>query len=170
MKFAFGWILILLLTAASLRAQVLEQSFSDTEAGFRISTPSGQWHLEPRGIDPGPLRATIRFESALDQFVPNVTVRVTELQSPEVKAEQALRADLESLPPNIEILERKKLQAGQVAGFELLLHDPANRKVFQQRFFVAKGKSFVITCTSDKESYSRMRRDFQKILDSFALL
>jgi hypothetical protein len=170
MKMHLGWILVLLFVAAPLKAQVLEQSFSDSEAGFRISTPSGQWHLEPRGVDPGPLRAMIRFESALDQFVPNVTVRVTELESPNVKAEQALRQDLEALPPSIEILERKKLQAGEVSGFELLLHDSANRKVFQQRFFVAKGKSFVITCTSDKESYSRMRRDFQKILDSFAIL
>ncbi|HEX5033324.1 MAG TPA: hypothetical protein VFW62_02485 [bacterium] len=170
MNFAFAWILILLFAAPTLQAQVLEQSFSDSEAGFRISTPSGQWHLEPRGVDPGPIRAMIRFESALDQFVPNVTVRVTELEDPKIKAEQALRQDLESLPPNVEVLERKKLQAGAVPGFELLIHDPNNRKVFQQRFFIAKGKSFVITCTSDKESYSRMRRDFQKILDSFAIL
>lgn len=168
MRFLFGSFLILLL-ASPIQAQVLEQSFSDSDAGFRISTPNGQWHLEPRGSAPGSLRALIRFESALDQFVPNVTVQVSEAES-EAKAEEILREGVESLPSTIEVLERKKLKMGEAAGFELLLHDTANHKVFQQRFFVAKGKTFVITCTSDKESYSRMLRDFQKILDSFAIL
>lgn len=170
MKFLLGILGAFILALTPLRAQVLEQSFSDSEAGFSIATPSGQWHLEPRGIDPGPLRAMIRFESAVDQFVPNVTVRVTELVDGAAKPEQALQEELGALPPTVEVLERKKLQVNGGQGYELLIHDTANRKVFQQRFFVAKGKSFVITCTSDKESYSRMRRDFQKILDSFAIL
>ena len=168
MKLLFHCILILF-SVAPLQAQVLEQSFSDTEAGFRISTPSNHWRLEPRGIDPGPLRAMIRFETAVDQFVPNVTVQVSALDSPGLNAEDFLREGLAALPSSVEVLERKKLKSA-IPGYELLLHDTANRKVFQQRFFVAKGKSFVITCTSDKESYSRMQRDFQKILDSFAIL
>jgi len=163
-------LLLLLLWVAPLSAQVLEQSFIDSDASFKISTPNAQWTFDPRGTDPGPVRLTMRFESPVHQFVPNATVRVQDLDSPKVKLERVLKQDLAALPESVELVEKKKILRPNLEGYQILLHDKNSEVVFQQWFFVAKGKSFVITCTANTESYTRMRRDFQKILDSFEIL
>lgn len=160
----------LLLAAAPLQGQILEQSFTDSEAGFKISTPSGQWAFVPRGIDPGPVRLTIRYESPVHQFVPNVTVRVQDLEDPKTKLEAFLQQDLASLPENVELVEKKKLPSEGRGGYHVLLHDKAAQVVFHQRVLVAKGRSYVLTCSANTESYTRMRQDCQKILDSFEIL
>lgn len=160
----------LVLISGPLRAQILEQSFTDSEAGFKISTPGGQWAFVPRGIDPGPVRLTIRYEAPVHQFVPNVTVRVQELDEPKTKLEAFLKQDLAALPESVEVVEKKKLPLGGREGYHVLLHDKASRVVFHQRVLVAKGRSYVLTCSAHAESYTRMRKDCQKILESFELL
>ena len=57
-------------------SQVLEQTFSESLADFKISSPNPKWSFAPRSITPGPIRATLRFFSVVDRFVPNVTVQV----------------------------------------------------------------------------------------------
>jgi len=163
-------LLAFLVWASPLPAQVLEQSFTDSDASFKISTPNAQWSFEPRGTDPGPLRLTMRFESPVHQFVPNATVRVQDLDSPKVKLDRVLKTDLAALPEDVELVEKKKIVRPNLEGYQIVLHDKKSEVVFHQWFFVAKGKSFVITCTANTESYTRMRRDFQKILDSFEIL
>jgi hypothetical protein len=163
-------LLLLLVWATPVSAQILEQSFTDSDASFRISTPNAQWTIDPRGTDPGPVRLTMRFESPVHQFVPNATVRVQDLDSPKIKLDKILKQDLDALPASVELVEKKKILRPNLEGYQILLHDKNSEVVFHQWFFVAKGKSFVITCTANTESYTRMRKDFQKILDSFEIL
>ncbi|MFO1463501.1 MAG: hypothetical protein U1F66_06960 [bacterium] len=167
MKKIFYFLVVLCCAASPLRAQVLEQTFNDEEAFFRISTPNGQWSFDPRGVDPGPLRLTIHYEAPVYQFVPNVTVRVQELDSPKTKLERFLKQDLAALPATVELVEKKKIVHAGLDGYQVVLHDKESKAVFHQWIFIAKGRSFVITCTSNVESYTRMRKDFLKILESF---
>lgn len=165
-----AFLLLFLLSAGVSRAQILEQSFTDSDAGFKISTPNGDWTFVPRGTDPGPLRVTIRYEFPVHQFVPNVTVRVDDLPQPKTKLESFVKSDLASLPESVEVVEKKKLPTSGREGYHVLLHDKDARVVFHQRIFVAKGKSYVLTCSANTDSYTRMRKDCQKILDSFEIL
>ena len=165
-----AFLLLLLLPSGALRAQILEQSFTDSDAGFKISTPNGQWAFVPRGTDPGPVRITIRYESPVNQFVPNVTVRVGDLDNPKTKLESFVKQDLAQLPESVEVVEKKKLPTAGREGYHVLLHDKEARVVFHQRIFVAKGKSYVLTCSANTDSYTRMRKDCQTILDSFEIL
>jgi len=160
---------LLLFCSIPLRAQVLEQTFDDSDAFFRISTPNQHWSFEPRGTDPGAVRLTIHYESAVDQFVPNVTVRVQELDYPKMKLETLLRRELASLPATVDLIEKKKITHGNLEGFQIVLHDKDSKVVFHQWIFIAKGRSYVITCSSNKETYTRMRPDFLKILESFVV-
>ncbi len=169
MKKIFPIFCLVLLCSVPLGAQVLEQTFDDSDAFFKISTPNEHWSFEPRGIDPGQVRLTIRYDSAVDQFVPNVTVRVQTVDSPKVKLEALLRRELNLLPEGVDLVEKKKITHGNLDGFEVVMHDKQSKVVFHQWIFIAKGRSYVITCSSNKETYTRMRPDFLKILESFAI-
>ena len=164
------FLFLCLLPVAPLHGQVLEQSFTDSEVGFKIATPNSHWAFEPRGTDPGPVRLTMRYESPVHQFIPNVTVRVQDLDTPKTKLEAFLQQDLASLPETVELVEKKKIPQPGREGYQILLHDKGSKVVFHQWFLFAKGKSFVLTCSAHTESYTRMRKDCQKILESFEIL
>jgi hypothetical protein len=147
----------------------LEQSFSDTLARFKVSLPNHHWKLVPRGIDPGDSKLTIRFESSLNQFVPNVNVRMTENVDP-AKVSEWIETELKGLPPGWEVREKKVVSHRGLQGFEILFKDPQNAVLFHQRFFPANGNLYVLTCTAKEASYPRVEEDFLKILNSFEII
>lgn len=150
--------------------QVLEQTFTDAVANFKISTPNSQWHLEPRGSAPGAQRAVILFESALHQFVPNVTVRVLAVTGEPQKLEDWFQKELQSLPSALQIQDQKKITLGGLKGFEVAMKDPNSHVLFLQWFFLTKDRSYVITCTAKEDSYPRLLKDFRQILNSFQII
>ncbi|HCU25187.1 MAG TPA: hypothetical protein DF383_09225 [Deltaproteobacteria bacterium] len=166
------WLYLILLSlwAFPVSAQILEQTFTDEAAEFKISTPDAHWHFLPRGSVPGEIRATLRYEAPVHQFIPNATVRVETLGNPKLGAEKLLEKSLKTFPDSVELIEKNALNHRGISGYEILLHDRNSKAVFHQWLFAAKGKIFLVTCTANVESYTRMRQDFQKILDSFEIL
>lgn len=165
--------IVLLLGTSFVRpanAQVLEQSFSDTVAGFKISTPNSRWSFEPRGSAPGPQRAVIIFESSLHQFVPNVSVRVTQTLDANQEVDDFFQKEIEGLPPTAQILTKKKINLGTLKGQELSWKEPDSGVLFLQWFFVSKQRQFILTCAAKEDSYTRLLPDFRLILNSFQLL
>jgi hypothetical protein len=150
--------------------QVLEQTFSDEVAGFKISTPNSRWHFEPRGSAPGAQRAMILFESPLHQFLPNVSVRLTETLDTKTSLEDFFQKEQEALPSTVQILEKKKISRGQAKGYELSWKDPASGILFLQWFFLVNQRQYILTCAAKEESYPRVLPDFRLILNSFQLL
>ncbi len=151
-------------------SQILEQTISEDIAEFKISTPGPRWIIAPRSVSPGPVRATLRFESPVNQFIPNVTVRVLALEDPKIPLEQWIERDLKELPSFIEIEEKRDIRHYGNPGYEIILYDPGSEILFQQWVFLAKGKSFVITCAVKKVSFERFAEDFKKILNSFEII
>lgn len=159
----------LLLVSGESRSQVLEQTFSENVADFTISTPNEQWFLVPRSVDPGPVRATLRFETPVDKFTPNATVRVSPLIQKDLTAKKMVDRDLKKLPPTIKILEKKQVEQGGHKGYQVIFIDETAHIQFWQRVFVAKDKSFVITCATRVSTVPRFEEDFKKILTSFKI-
>jgi len=151
-------------------SEILEQSFSDSDAKFKITAPSEHWKINPRGSDPGSERLTIRFESALNQFVPNVTVQVLPLLDPKTRLDDYWEGELKKIPEKVEVLEKKPITHLGHKGYELRLKFPAQNIVFYQWIFLAKGRSYVVTCTAKEEALPRVLADFNKILNSFEIL
>lgn len=151
-------------------AQVLEQTFSDSLAQFKVSTPNHHWKLEPRGIDPGDSKLTVRFEAPLHQFVPNVTVRVVEKVDPEKKLGDWVEEEIKGLPQGWEVMEKKDITHRGMKGVELVFKETSAGILFRQRFFLAKGNSYVLTCTAKEASVPRVEGDFIKILNSFEII
>jgi len=167
-------IIILLLTLGlfqppSLRAQVLKQSFSESLADFKISTPSAQWLFAPRSIAPGAILATLRFESAVNKFFPNVTVRVLPLFDKKIELEKWVTEDLSQLPDDVKVVEKKKITHQGIPGFQIQLREDKNDLHFLQWVFLAKEKSFIITCTTKTSNFGHFLGDFKKILNSFEI-
>jgi len=154
----------------TIRAQILEQTFSDSLAGFKISTPNQSWNLEPRGTDPGELKLTLRFQFALHQFTPNVTVRVIDSPGFTGKAVDVLDEAVQQLPPTWSVLEKKMITVKNLKGVELKLKEAETQLRFQQWFFHVKDRIYVVTCTAKEDSYPRVQEDFIKILHSFEII
>jgi hypothetical protein len=152
-----------------LCAQVLQQTFSDNDAHFQISTPM-RWSFSPRGTDPGSLRLTIRFESPLHQFTPNVTVLVLPLQGKKPKLETLVEQELKTLPSSLKLLDRKEIRHHGTMGYEISLQDPASSVTILQRLFLYNRHSYLITCTAKEASYPRILKDFIEILNSFQFI
>jgi hypothetical protein len=150
-------------------SQILEQTFSENLADFSISTPNPQWTFAPRSITPGPLRATLRFQTSVDQFIPNVTVRVTAVFNPQTKLKDLIEEDLKGLPQEIEILSKETIRQGSVEGFEIQLRDPKAGVRFIQWIFLAKDKNFVVTGAAKESAWPRFEGDIKKILNSFEI-
>ncbi len=159
-----------ILSAQLAGAQVLQQTFTDTLANFKISTPDSRWIFEPRGMDPGSIKLTMRFESPLHQFVPNVNVRVFPLADPEAKLNDWIAEELKNLPEKLQLVEKKQISHRGMPGYEIQLKEPERDILFRQWFFLSKGQSFVITCTAKSDSFPRMTVDFDKILKSFEII
>jgi len=151
-------------------AEVLEQSYTDSLAQFKVSTPSARWKLSAPGSDPGSDRVAIRFESAVNQFVPNVTVRVEALLDPKSKLEDFCEEETKKLPEKIQLLGKKSITSHGVKGCEVQMKDSEHNFIFYQWVFFSKGKSYFLTCTSKEESFPLVQSDFMKILNSFEFL
>jgi photosystem II reaction center protein PsbP len=162
-----AWILAALPGRSS--GQVLEQTFSENLADFSISTPNAQWTFAPRSITPGPLRATLRFQSSVDQFVPNVTVRVTASTNPQTLLKDIIANDLKALPQEVEILSKKSIRHDSVEGYEIEMRDMKARVLFIQWIFLANGKIFVVTGAAKESTWPRFEGDMKKILNSFQI-
>ena len=150
-------------------AQILEQTFSENLADFSISTPSPQWNFAPRSITPGVLRATLRYQTSVDQFIPNVTVRVTAAVNPETKLKDLIEEDLKGLPQKIEVLSKDPIHQGTIDGYEVQMRDPKAQVRFIQRIFLAKEKNFVLTGAAKETTWPRFEGDIKKILNSFEI-
>jgi len=166
------WFAVLICWAAPAgsRAQVLEQTFSDTLAGFKISTPNQEWNLEPRGTDPGEWKLTLRFQYALHQFTPNVTVKVIDSPGISGKTSDALDEAVAQLPKSWSVVEKKPITLRNAKGVELKLKETDTKLQFLQWFFHVKDKIFIVTCTAKEDSYPRVQDDFIKILHSFEII
>jgi hypothetical protein len=149
--------------------QVLQQTFSENLAEFSISSPDERWHFTPRSVTPGPLRATLRFQSAVDQFVPNVTVRVTGLPNPQVKLADLVEEDIKTLSSEVEILSQGPIKHGAFDGFEIQMRDAKIQVRLVQWIFLGKGKNFVITGAAKESAWPRLEGDIKKILNSFEI-
>ena len=149
--------------------QVLQQTFSETLAEFSISTPDEKWHFMPRSLIPGPLRATLRFQSAVDQFIPNVTVRVTAVHTPQTNLKELVEEDLKEFPPEMEILGQSSIKHGPWEGYEIQMRDPKSQIRFLQWIFLAKGKNFLVTGAAKESAWPRLEGDIKKILNSFEI-
>ena len=165
--FSLGFLTVFQTNEAS--AQVLEQTFSENLADFSISTPNAKWFLAPRSVAPGPVRATLRFQTPVDKFSPNATVRVTPLAQKDATAEKIVEQDLKSLPASIKILEKGPVEQEPLKGYQVKFIDEKAQIQFLQWIFIAKGKSFVITCAAKVSSAPRFEEDFKKILTSFKI-
>ena len=151
------------------KTQILEQTFTENLADFKISTPNHNWYFVPRTAVPGPLRATIRFKFPVNKFVPNTTVQVAALPKKNVNLEKWVQESLSGLPPQVEVQKKKKINHKGVAGYEVRILDPKSETTFLQRSFFDKGKSFVITCTAKTSSFPRFEEEFKMILNSFEI-
>lgn len=150
--------------------KVLGQSFEDSAAGFAISIPSG-WVMEPRSITPGPLRAKLRFEAPVDQFIPNVSVRVSLLAESQ-NLKNFIQNERSTLPKKLKLLEEKPIPKDPgywPEGYQWKLLDPKLGVIFLQRFFVLGDKSYVITAAAKESTWKRFGKDIQAIFYSFQL-
>jgi len=163
-------ILSLSLISVQALAQILEQTFSDSVAQFKISTPNPRWFLAPRSVTPGPTRATLRFEVPVYQFVPTVTVRVLPLVKEKTTLDPWIEADLKDLPDNIIVEKKEKIKHKGREGYEIWFREKGSDLKFQQWVFLAEGKSYVITCAAKTPSFPRFAEEFKKILNSFEIL
>lgn len=153
----------------NLPAQILEQTFSENIADFSISTPNSQWFFTPRSITPGPLRATLRFQSPINKFVPNVTVRVRPVADPKAKLKEWVEEDLKHLPKEMQIIEKKQISHQNWNGFQIQMIDPHEKMHFLQWVFLEKGKNFVVTGVAKESSWPRVGGDIKMILNSFEI-
>jgi hypothetical protein len=160
---------LIALGPASATGQVLEQTFSENLAEFSISTPNERWTFAPRSITPGTLRATLRFQTPVDQFIPNVTVRVMPVYNPQTQLKDVVEEDLKAMPAEVEILSQEPMKHGSWEGFEIQMRDPKAQVRFLQWIFLAKGKNFMITGVAKESAWSRLEGDIKKILNSFQI-
>ena len=158
------------LGSVTVQAQILQQTFSESAADFEISVPNNDWLFQPRSITPGTLRATIRFKSAVNQFVPNVTVRVNLIPQKDMTLDKLIEGDLKELPQRVEIKNKEKFKHEGNTGYRMTLTDPQLELTFFQWVFLKKGKSFVVTAAAKTASLPRLKEDLEKILNSFKLL
>lgn len=163
-------LLAIFLGTPTTQAQILKQTFSETAAEFEISVPNNDWLFEPRSLTPGSLRATIRFKSPINQFVPNVTVRVNLIPQKEITLDRLIQEDLKDLPSRVKVAKKEKFKHKGNAGYRLTFIDPQLQVTFFQWIFLKEGKSFVVTAAAKTSSLPRLKEDLEKILNSFKLL
>jgi hypothetical protein len=163
-------VLVFTLWTLPVSAQVIEQTFSEDIANFKISTPNPLWKFAPRSISPGIVRANLRFETPVEHFVPNATVQVTPLPDEKTTLEALVEKDLASLADSVEVEKKSTVEHRGITGYEIWLYDKKTDLKFQQWVFLAKGKTFVITCAAKKSSFPRFEEDFKMILNSFEIL
>lgn len=162
--------LSLVLFPRSAYAQILEQTFREDAAKFQITTPNADWNFAPRSIAPGAIRATVRYKAKVDQFTPNVTVRVGLLPGEDWSLDKLLERDLSDLPDHIKVTEKKKFTHDGHAGYSLGYEDPKNNLIFFQWIFIQKGKTYVITAASRPTTLPLVEADLKKIMASFKFL
>ncbi len=169
---AYAILLFLMVISAGHQAfsQVLEQTFSDSDAHFKISTPDAHWNFGPRERDEKTFKLLMRYESPVDNFIPNVTVQVQTAPEDGKDLKSWVEKDLENLPKGIELTQKKKISHRDLVGYEVTLRQREMGVLFQQWFFLAKGHHFVLTCTAKETSFGRMGKDFEKILNSFEII
>lgn len=149
-------------------AIILNESFSEDLAGFSITSPNPDWKFAPRSVAPGPVRATLRFKTSVDKFVPNVTVQVVFLNK-KVPLEKWVEEDLSKLPKTMKVEEKKPIDHNGRKGFEIVFMDEASKLMFKQWIFLAKERSYVITCATKASTYPRFAEEFKMILNSFEI-
>lgn len=169
--FALSFLIWIFGFTSSAQCSVLQQTFEDSAAGFSITMPSG-WVMEPSALMPGPIRATLKFKVPVDQFTPNVTVRVGLLLKERMTLESLVAAERKVLSKKLKFLEEVNISAMSdywPTGHQWKWEDPKLELVFLQRFFVLAGKSYVLTAAAKKKSWPRFQKDFEQIFNSFQL-
>lgn len=168
-----AWLLVPLLSLlfpGSAQPQVMEQTFREDAAKFQITAPNPDWRLAPRSVTPGAIRASIRYKIPVDQFTPNVTVRVGLLPGEDWTLDRLLEKDLKDLPEHIQVKEKKKITHDGKKAYSLTFEDPKNKLVFFQWIFIVENKTYVITAASRPATLPMVEGDLKKIMKSFQFL
>lgn len=159
-----------LLLSPFAQTQVMEQTFREDVAKFQITAPNPDWRLAPRSVSPGPIRASIRYKIPVDQFTPNVTVRVGLLPGEDWTLERLLKKDLQDLPEHIQVKKKEKMTHDGKPAYSLTFEDPKNNLVFFQWLFIVDNKTYVITAASRPATLPMVEGDLKKIMKSFQFL
>ncbi|MCP5468383.1 MAG: hypothetical protein H7A32_03855 [Deltaproteobacteria bacterium] len=151
-------------------SKVLQENYSDQEAGFRISSPNEKWKFIPLASNSSPVRAMLRYESPINQFYPNINVLVINLYNDEKKLEEWLEDELTKLPEHIQLIEKKKIAFQEIPGYELKLVDKKASLIFLQRTFIIGKKRYILNAVAKTEAFLRFSNEFTQAFDSFVLI
>lgn len=153
---------------SSLWADLVAQVYRDDYNQFAIALPSNKWKWDS-SIRTKHVKVKIVYHNSIDQFVPNLSVSISDLKKDEKDLKVLIKSSLESYPKQLKVKAQKEIKYQGQAAYDLKLLDENNLIEIQQRFFIHQKKVYVLTFAARQSSMERLLEDFHSMLNSFVL-
>ena len=140
---------------------------------FTIQYPSN-WELDQSDVTQTSILFYSPLESATDQFRENVNILIQDLSASYMdlkKFAELSESQIKTMMTNANILESKEVKVGKKTYHKIIYigdFGPYHLK-YEQYYYVELDKAYVLTFTSQQDTYETFKALGERILDSFKL-
>jgi gas vesicle protein len=139
---------------------------------FSISFPERFLPIPEKDLGPGLLFGIVDLASS-ESLATNVTIHAEELTDPEITPLRFALANIRQARESLAGFKEKEVRELKIAGEEtrilrFAIEDGAGRIDFDQLFFAANGRGFVVTATAAGGLSEERQLEILEILESFA--